>query len=174
MLCSRNMIFSLHVQQCTLLLCHWFSLKGFFSCQCYIKMTVTWSHLYIMFTCLCKNVQKYNTFVQSCSPVRGAVGTGLRSEPDLQDSGRNVSLTAVSEYSLTLSVNVSSAAADAGLQSAECECAEHVCTWSSAFIHSFTASLSLSIWMSLGHSQLSCNALTLICSQIRFTAALSV
>lgn len=51
------------------------------------------------------------------------------------------------------------------LQSAECECAEHVCSWSS-FIHR----LALSLWMSLAHTRLSCNALTLICSQIRFTA----
>lgn len=44
----------------------WF--KAMFSCQCCIKMTVTWSHLYTMFTCLhfCKNVQKYNTKLFSC------------------------------------------------------------------------------------------------------------
>lgn len=76
-------------EQHTLLLCHWFSLKRCFLASVALKwlspdlICIQCSHVYTSVK-MCRNI------TQSCSPVTAAVGTGSRSEPELQDSGSSL------------------------------------------------------------------------------------
>lgn len=178
------MIYSLYVQQHTLLLCHWFSLKRCFLASVALKwlspdlICIQCSRVYTSVK-MCRNI------TQSCSPVTAAVGTGWRSEPELQDwklpeetawmeqiwikfEDKGTSRSRLYPSTLWSSVWTRQQ------QQLMLDCkvlSVNVQTTCAPEAHSFAASLALSLWMSLGHSQLSCNALTLICSQIRFTAS---